>query len=292
VWQQIAANAIVSGSGYLLIALGFALIFRVCRFFHFAHGAVFTAGAYLCFVLHSTLGAPLLTAVIVAFALSAGLGCLIEISVYRPLRRRRSSPLILLVSSLGVYVVIQNLVSVTFGDVTRSLQPGTVQQGILILGARITSVQIVIIASSLLLAWAVNLALMHTKLGTAARAVADDPQLASAAGIYSDSVVLLSLALGSALAGLAGVLVALDVDMTPTMGLQALLMAVVVVVISGFHSVLGLALGAILVGVAQHLGGWYAGYEWQDGIAFLILLVFLLFRPYGILGRMLHKVEI
>lgn len=274
---------------FALIALGFALIYGTVRFFHFAHGVVFTAGAYLTFLFKVWFGLPLFFSVIAAIGLCTVLGCLIEISIYRPLRHRDSSPLILLLASLGVYVVLQNIVSMVFGDDTKTIRSGMVEEGINILGARITPIQITIIAVSLFLLVCCFLFLKCTKMGQAMRAVANDPELARVAGIESDRVILSTFALGSALAGIAGILVALDVDMTPTMGMNALLMGVVAVIIGGVGSIPGVALGALFLGMAQHLGVWKISSQWQDAIAFVILLIFLLFRPQGFLGKKVRK---
>jgi branched-subunit amino acid ABC-type transport system permease component len=127
--------------------------------------------------------------------------------------------------------------------------------------------------------------LKYTKKGQAIRAVAIDPELARVSGIESDRVILSTFALGSAMAGVAGILVALNVDMTPTMGMNALLMGVVAVIIGGIESIPGIALGALFLGMAQHLGAWNVGSQWQEAIAFAILLIFLLFRPQGFLGK-------
>jgi branched-subunit amino acid ABC-type transport system permease component len=111
-------------------------------------------------------------------------------------------------------------------------------------------------------------------------------------GINSDRVIFWAVALGSVLAGIAGILVALDVDMTPTMGMNALLMGVAAVIIGGVDSLPGVALGALLLGMAQHLGVWKISSQWQDAIAFFILLMFLLFRPQGFLGKRVKKVSV
>ena len=124
------------------------------------------------------------------------------------------------------------------------------------------------------------------------RAVANDPELASVSGIDSGKVILLTFALGSALAGVAGILVAFDVDMIPTMGMNALMMGVVAVIIGGVGSIPGIALGSLLLGMAQHLGVWFISSQWQDAIAFAILLIFLLFRPQGFLGKKIKKANI
>jgi branched-chain amino acid transport system permease protein len=282
---QLLANSIVFASVYLIVAVGFALIYHITRFFHFAHGFVFTAGAYLTFFFKVWFGFSLVFSISLAIGLTAVLGCLIEISIYRPLRHKGASSLILLLASLGIYVVLQNILSLIFGDDTKTIRSGIVEEGINILGARITPVQLAIIAVSLFLLVCCFFFLKYTKMGQAMRAVANDPELARVSGIESDRVILSTFALGSALAGIAGILVALDVDMTPTMGMDALLMGVVAVIIGGVSSIPGVALGALLLGMAQQFGVWKISSQWQDAIAFVILLLFLLFRPQGFLGK-------
>jgi len=290
--NQFILNGIIAGSVYTLVAVGFAVIYRTVRFFHFAHGVVFTAGAYFTYFFKAWLGWPVTIAVPAAIGLCAVLGVLIEVSVYRPLRHKGSSALILLLASLGIYIVLQNMISMVFGDDTKTIRSGIVKEGINILGARITPVQITIIIVSLLLVVSCFLFLKYTKTGRSMRAVANNPELADVTGINSDRVIFWTFALGSALAGIAGILVALDVDMTPTMGMNALMMGVAAVIIGGVESIPGVALGALLLGMAQHLGVWKISSQWQDAIAFVILLIFLLFRPQGFLGKRVKKVTI
>jgi len=282
---QAILNSFISASWIALVAIGFMLIFNTSRFFHFAHGVVFTAGAYFTLLFTISLGLPLLFSIILAVMLCGFLGCLMELLLYRHLRHKDSSALIFLLASLGVYIFLQNVVSMVFGDETNSIRQGDVQEGLNILGARITPVQIVTICVSVVLVIALSVFLKKTKVGKSMRAVANDPELASISGIASDRVILWAFAIGSALAGLAGILVALDVDMTPIMGMHALMMGVVAVIVGGVGSIPGIALAALLLGMAQHFGVWYIGSQWQDAIAFIILIVFLLFKPEGFLGK-------
>jgi branched-chain amino acid transport system permease protein len=193
---------------------------------------------------------------------------------------------------LGVYIVLQNVISLLFGDDTKSIRTWPVREGWNIFGARITPVQVIIIASAVVLFLAVIIFLKWTKIGKAMRAVASDPDLALISGINVNNVILFTFAIGSALAGIAGILVSLDVDMTPTMGMHALLMGVVAVIIGGRNSIVGVALGALLLGMAQHLGTWWISSKWQDAIAFVILLIFLLFRPQGFFGKKLRTAHV
>jgi branched-subunit amino acid ABC-type transport system permease component len=212
--------------------------------------------------------------------------------IYRPLGRRGAGALILLLASLGIYIAIQNAISVSFGDDTKSIRTGPVREGILVLGARITPIQITTIFVSIGLTTLVWVFLKYSKLGKEMRAVANDPDLAAISGINVDRVILWAFGIGSGLAGIAGILVALDVDMTPTMGMNALMMGVVAMIIGGVNSIPGVALGALLLGMAQQFGAYYISSQWQDAIAFIILFIFLLFRPQGFLGRKVKKATI
>lgn len=289
---QLTVNGIVAGSGYALVAIGFALVYNVAKFFHFAHGVIFAVGAYSAFLLVNWLGLPLGASILIAVVVSAMVGCALDLAVFAPLRRRGSSSLVLLLASLGLYVVLQNLISVVFGDGIKTLRTGVVEEGTVFLGARITCIQICTVFTSIVLVFVVGLFLKVTKMGRAMRAVSSDPELARVSGIESDQVVLWTFAIGSALAGVAGILVALDVDMTPTMGMHALMMGVVAVIIGGRDSILGVAFGALLLGMAQHLGAWQVSSQWQDAIAFAILLAFLLFRPEGFMGKRVREATV
>lgn len=283
--QQVIVNGIVAASTILLVALGFWLVFRVAGLFHFAHGAVFTLGAYLTFLFHAWIGFSLVISIPLAIISATLIGCLLELAIYRPIRHKGGSALVLLLASLGVYVVIQNLVSMVFGDDTESLRLGAVLKGIPIAGARITCIQVMTICVSGALLTALEVFLRKTKIGKALRAVANDIELANVSGIEGDRIVLWAFGIGSALASLAGILVAFDIDMTPTMGMNALMVGIVAVIVGGEGNIAGVALGALLLGLARHLGVWNISSQWQDAITFVILLAFLLVRPEGFTGK-------
>ncbi len=200
--------------------------------------------------------------------------------------------MILLLASLGIYIVLQNVISIAFGDDTKSIRTWAVREGLNVFGARVTPIQIAIISISMVLITAVAIFLKCSKMGKAMRAVSNDPELSNTSGIDSNRVILWTFAIGSALAGIAGILVALDVDMTPTMGMNALMMGVVAVIIGGVGSIPGVAMGALLLGLAQHLAVWKISSQWQDAIAFIILFIFLLFKPKGFMGKNLKKTKI
>jgi branched-subunit amino acid ABC-type transport system permease component len=198
----------------------------------------------------------------------------------------------MLLASLGMYVVLQNTIAMVFGSDTKTIRQGDIQEGLNVLGAKITQLQVLTICISMTLLMVLAIALKRTKVGVAIRTLASDPELARTVGIDPDRVMFWVFFIASSLGGIAGILVALDVDMTPTMGMTAMLMGVVAVIIGGVRSPLGVLLGALLLGMAQHLGVWKVGAQWQDAIAFAILLIFLLIRPRGIFGRKLRRSEV
>lgn len=290
--QQFLANGVITGLEYSLIAIGFAAIYQTTRFFHFAHGAVYTFGAYLGYLFAIQAGLDRIISFPLACIVTASLGVALELGVYRPMRKRDATDLTLLIASLGVYVVLQNVISMVWGDDTKTLRTGEVVEGHLILGARITNTQIAIIVTSISLMVLMSVTLTHTKFGKSLRALANDPDLARLSGINSDRYILYTFAIGSFLAAIASIMITFDTDMTPTMGFNALLMAVTAVIVGGVDSLPGAALGGLMTGLAQNLGVAVLPSQWQDTIAFVILILFLLFRPYGILGRKPQKAQV
>lgn len=290
---QVLLNIVIAWSHIVLIGIGFAIIYQIVRFFHFTHGIIFTAGAYFVLLFNVWLGLPLFYSIFYSIIACIILGCLIELTFYRYLRHKGSSPLIFLLTSLGVYIFLQNIISMLFGDETRSIiGTAVVKEGFNVVGGRATFTQIVTICTAITLVAVLSVFLKKTKVGNAMRAVANDHVLANVSGINSSCIILLSFAIGSALAGLAGILVAFDINMTPTMGMHALMMGVVAVIIGGVNSIPRITLGALLLAMGQHLGAWFIGSQWQDAIAFVILILFLLFKPEGFFGKKIRSVTV
>jgi branched-chain amino acid transport system permease protein len=283
---------IVAGSAYALIALGFALIYRTVRFFHFAHGAVYTVGAYLAFSFFILLKLPLVVSGVLAACLAGLMGFGMHLLIYKPLLGRGAGSLNLLVASLGILIAVQSVVASVFGSDTKSIRTALIQEGYDILGARITPIQIIILAVSSSLFAVAAVILKYTRIGKVLRAVANDSELALIAGVNKDKVTYFTYFVGSALAAVAAILISLDVDLTPTMGFNALLYGVVAVIIGGADSVTGVYLGAMALGLAQHIGIWKISSKWQDAIAFIILILFLVLKPSGIRGKPSRKVSV
>lgn len=290
--SQLLLNGIIAGATYSLVALGFALVYQSTRFFHFAHGAVYTFGAYFAYFFYIQLGIDRIIAFSVACIGTALVGIALEIGIYNPMRKRKATDLTLLIGSLGLYILLQNVISMIWGDDTKTMRTGEVVEGHAFLGARITDVQIMIIVTSIVLIALMALMMSQMKFGKTLRALANDPELAKLSGINSDRYILYAFAIGSFLAAVAAIMISFDTDMTPTMGFNALVMGVIAVIVGGINSLPGAALGGLFIGLAQNLGVYWLPSKWKDTIAYVILILFLLFRPYGILGRKPQKSQI
>ncbi len=290
-FQQILLNGIIAGSIYALIAIGFTVIYRTVRFFHFAHGIVYTAGAYFAYTFFILMHIHFVISFILAVLLASGLGVLINRLVYRPLRHQKASNLIFMLASFGVFIFLQNLIQMIYGAQILTIRTGPVKEGHHFLGAVITNTQITIIVFSIILLVLVWWFIRRTKLGKAMRAVADDRIAANVVGINPDRIITASFAIGSALAGIAGILISFESNLEPTMGFSALLKGIIASIVGGIGSIPGAVLGAYFLGIVENFGIWHISAGWKDAIAFGVLIVFLLIRPWGILGKRVSELE-
>lgn len=274
--------------------LGFSIfiIFYPTKYFHVAHAVIITIGAYFTFLFCIQLSFSLTIAIVLAIAISILIGISCELFVYKPMRKRNMQLWHYLIASIGLYVVLQNLISLYFGDDTKVLRTGEVTVGHEICGAYITTIQIITIIVSLVSFFAVNLFLNKSRTGKSIKAVSNNPELSNIYGINSNRVILIAFAIGSALAAVAGILSAMDTNMTPTFGFNLLLYGVIAMIIGGVGSTKGLIAGSFLVASTQHLGAYYIDTKWMDAIAFIILIIFLIWKPLGFSGMKLKKVEV
>jgi branched-chain amino acid transport system permease protein len=289
---QLVINILISCSIYLLISSSSTILYYTTKFFNLAQGVLITLGAYLTYLFYIQLNLNLGFAILLSVFGTSLLGSLFELFIYRPLRNKKSASLVLLIVSLGLYVIGQNLISFIWNDEKKSVRTGEVKIGHELFGSHITSVQLLIIAIALILVILLTLFLNKTQIGLKIRAVSESDELATIFGINSNNIIFLSFIIGSALAAIAGILVAFDTDMTPTMGFNLLLYGIVAMIIGGVGSTWGLIGGSLLLATAQHLGAYYIDSKWMDAIAYIILIIFLIWRPFGFSGIRLKKIEI
>jgi len=299
-------NGLSIGSVYAIFALGYTLVYSILGIINLAHGAIFTLGAYFTYALMGgTFGfngllanvtlpikLPFAIALILGSSLAGLVGVAMERIAFQPLRRQGSDPLLTVVSSLGVAVVIVNLIqylvgaeSYTFPSNSYGNLPPAINFGSAKNPIPIRSVQVVIFAVSVVILTILTYFINRTKYGKAMQAIAEDQTTASLLGINTDGFIILTFFLSSFLAGLAGTLVASSVSIAgPYFGIAFGLRGLAVIVLGGLGSIPGAVLGGLVIGLAEaFVPGEYSAYK--DAVAFGILFIMLLVRPQGLLGR-------
>ncbi|MCC5664003.1 branched-chain amino acid ABC transporter permease [Nostoc sp. CHAB 5784] len=299
-------NGLSIGSIYAIFALGYTLVYSILGIINLAHGAIFALGAYFTYALMGgnfgfngllanvalPIKLPFVIALILGSTLAGLVGVVMERVAFQPLRRQGSDPLLTVVSSLGVGVVIVNLIQYlvgaesytypanTYGNLPPAINFGSPDNPI-----PIRSVQVVIFAVSVVIVAILTYFINRTKYGKAMQAIAEDPTTASLLGINSDRFIILTFFISSFLAGLAGTLVASSVSIAgPYFGITFGLRGLAVIVLGGLGSIPGAVVGGLVIGLVEaFVPAEFSGYK--DAVAFGILFIMLLVRPQGLLGR-------
>ena len=299
-------NGLSIGSTYAIFALGYTLVYSILGIINLAHGAVFTLGAYFTYALMGgafgfsgvlanaslPFGLPFAIALILGSTLTGLVGVAVERIAFLPLRRKSSDPLLTVVSSLGVALVIVNLIQYlvgaenytfpanTYGNLPPAINFGTTENPI-----PIRTVQVVIFAISVAIVAIMTYFINNTKYGKAMQAIAEDPTTASLLGINADRFIVLTFFISSFLAGVAGTMLASSVSIAgPYFGITFGLRGLAVIVLGGLGSIPGAVIGGFLIGIIEaFVPAEYSGYK--DAVAFGILFIMLLVRPQGLLGK-------
>lgn len=283
---QLVANSVIAGSIYALVAMSFSLIYGTTKFFNLAHGVLAAIAGYAVFYLGRKLGVDVWLAVTVGVLLAGLVGYALEKFLYARLRARKASSMVMLVASLGAFTALQAVIAILFTSQFQTLSALIPNAGVVHLGpAVMTHVQLVILGLSIFVLVGLLALLKFSRFGRAVRAVSDDEEVAKIVGIDTGRIIGRVFFIGSAIVGAAGILVGFDTGLEPTMGLALLLKGVIAAIVGGVGSISGAFLGAFLLGFAENFGIWHISGEWKDAIAFVILILFLLFRPQGILGK-------
>lgn len=280
---QLLVNGIINGSHYALLALGFGLIFATTRIMHFAYGPVFAVAAYCGWYVTAALGQPILAGLVAALAGAVGLGVLSYLWVYRPLELRNAPHLVPLIASLGLYILIENMIGVVFGSGVRAVR-GFSPDIFLVGPVFFTSVHVWQVASFIILGSALALFLRKTRYGKAILAMTDNAEMARVIGIDTFRISILVFAIGSALSAVPAMLTLLRDGANAHMGFIAVFMGFISVFIGGIGSLKGAALGGFVLGLVESIGLWRIPTEWQASIAFVVLFLVIMLRPQGLLG--------
>tara|TARA_Y100000310_G_scaffold331309_1_gene404620 strand:+ start:1156 stop:2040 length:885 start_codon:yes stop_codon:yes gene_type:complete len=281
---QLTINGIIAGSIYALVAAGFSLIYGTNKFMHFAHGASVAVSGYFLFTLFKILGVNFYFSILITLFFSGLFGFLLYRGVYLPLQKKNASNVILLVASIAVLIFFENLIQVLFGADVKSVGFFEIKEGINLFGGSITEVQIFIFGVSLFFLISLNFFMKKTKLGKSMRAVADNKELASIWGINPRRIADYSFILGSFLAGIAGILIGIEQGLSPGMGTILIIKGFTGAIIGGIASVPAAVLGSYVLGFAENFGVALLPSGYKDAIGFLILFLFLLFKPEGLFG--------
>ncbi|MDO4632547.1 MAG: branched-chain amino acid ABC transporter permease [Eubacteriales bacterium] len=284
-------NGISLGSVYAIIALGYTMVYGIAKMLNFAHGDVIMVGGYACLMLVLNLNANPFVAVLAAIVVCTVLGIVIESVAYRPLRNA-ASPLAVLITAIGVSYLLQNIVLLIFGSNPKSFQTVVPIPDLKLADGAltITGEAIATILCSVIIMIVLTLFINKTKAGQAMLAVAEDKGAAQLMGINVNGTIALTFAIGSGLAAVAGVLLCSSYpSLTPYTGSMPGIKAFVAAVFGGIGSIPGAMIGGILLGVIEILGKAYISSQLADAIVFAVLIIVLLVKPTGLLGKQIQE---
>jgi neutral amino acid transport system permease protein len=283
---QAAINGLVTGTYFALGAVGLSLVFGVLRLVNFAHGDMLTFGAYIALLLNVALDLPIAVAVLGSVITTAALGVISELAIWRPMRARRAGALQMLLIAIGLAFVIRNAIQLVAGADPLQLRLDVTTAVALPAGLRVGTVELGVVVVGLSALLGVATVLRFGRLGKEMRALADNLALAEVAGIDTGRVIVTTWLFAGALAGLAGVLSAAAAGvMTPNFGFQLLLSLFAAMVLGGIGNAYGALVGGLLLGFAEEWSTLFIDPRWKLAVGFAILILTLLLRPGGVLGR-------
>jgi branched-subunit amino acid ABC-type transport system permease component len=278
---QVIFNGLVTGIIVALPAVALTLTYSITKFPNFAIGAMLTAGAYLAYTLNAVAGLPMLWAALLAAPLSAGVAVVVDQAVFRRLRDRTA--ITLLVASMGVSFILENIARFVFGNSARSFDV-PIARGQEILGLRMNQEQMVSAATALAAMAGIYVILRHTALGRAMRAVADNAPLAAVRGIDREKIIRATWAIAGVLTGLAGVLIGMDRAIDPLLGWNYVITVFAAAILGGLGNPVGAGLAALTVGIVEETSTLLIPPNYRQVVSFLAIAFLLLLRPQGLLG--------
>ena len=279
---QLLVNGVAVGAAYALLALGLALIWSVTGVFHLAHGGVYVLAGY---AIVSAAGLSLWLALPLACAAMALLGMGLDAAIYRPLARCGAKSLTLTTASLAALIFLLNLAAAIWGTEARQVGGLDAVEGFALGPAYVAGTGVAMVVTGAILFGGAMLVLRFTRIGRVLRAVSDDPGMSVVVGVRLGTVRAAAFAIGSALTVPPAYLIGLQDGISPYAGMTAILIASAAVIVGGVGSLAGAGLGALLLAVAQNLGIWKVDSAWQESIAFCVLLLVIVARPTGLMGR-------
>ena len=287
---QYLINGISIGAVYAIIALGYTMVYGIAKMLNFAHGDVIMVGAYISYCVTNYLGLPPMVGILAAMAVCTVLGIIIEGLAYKPLRG--ASSLAVLITAIGVSYFLQNAALLLWGSAPKIYSSVVAMSPIKLFGGQltITGEVIVTILASVVIMVGLTLFTGKTRMGKAMRAVSEDRDAAQLMGINVNQTISMTFAIGSALAAIAGVLLCSTVPtLQPTTGSMPGIRAFTAAVFGGIGSIPGAMLGGVLLGIIETMTKAYLSTQFSDAIVFLVLIIVLLVKPAGLMGKVVQE---
>lgn len=283
--SQQLLNGLALGMIYALLAVGYSLVFGILRLVNFSHGSVYAFGARICLMFIS-MNFGLLPGIVLSIVFTGILGVLIDMTALKPLRKKKSIPIAALITTIGISYIIQNGLMLIYGAERKSFPKILVAEPIRIGKLVINSSQILILVVSIVLLILLTYLINKTKIGLAMRAIEQNEKAARLMGINVDFIIGFTFFLGGASAAIGGVLISSYYQIVyPTMGFMAGLKAFSAAVLGGIGVLYGSIVGGLVVGVSENIATMYFGGTYRDAVAFIILILVLIFKPVGLFGK-------
>lgn len=285
---QTLISGLSLGSIYALIALGYTMVYGIAKMLNFAHGDIIMVGAYAVITAVFTMGLPPFIAILISIALCALLGIVIEFLAYRPLRQ--AQPLAVLITAIGVSYLLQNLALLIYGSEQKAFPTIVALPTVHIGGVYIDGITLATLVVTAVIMVALSLFINKTRMGKAMRAVSEDKEAAELMGISVNRTITVTFAIGSALAGVAAIFYgAAYTYIRPTTGAMPGIKAFTAAVFGGIGSIPGAFLGGLLLGIIEALAKAYISTQLANSIVFAVLIVVLLVKPAGLLGKIVPE---
>lgn len=282
---QLFINGVQVGALYALIAVGFSLIFGSTRIFHFAHGATFTLASYIFYYLYATAHAHWLWAVLAATVGATVFGAIMDRLVYAPIQKHEGSFFTMFVASLGAGIIVQNVIGLLFGSGFVSVTTPLSRSVQLMQGVYVSPLSGLAIVCAVVFFGALQIFLTRTHVGMGLRALSENPELIRVYGLSLRRLSLVAFILGSVLVIPGAVITTASTGLNPAMGHHIMLISLAATIVGGVGSLRGAAYAGLLLGITENVALMYLGPEWSEAVTFVVLFLFILFRPSGFFGR-------
>lgn len=285
IFLQLLVNGLQLGAIYALTAVGFSLIFGSTKIFHVAHGSAFAIGGYVYWWCAAKTGLPAPLAVALAILAAAAFGLFMERFIYRPIQRHEASFFTVFIAAFGVQIIVQNLIGSIVGRGMETVTTPLSRSVEILPNLFVAPIAAISLIVTLLVFTALSWFLNRTNIGTAMRALSENPDLVRVFGLDPGRVAQYAFVIGSAIVVPGAIITAMTTGLNPAIGSHVMLVSLAATIVGGIGSVRGAACGGFLLGLAENLAYWKLDPQWSEAVTFIVLFLFIIFRPAGFFGR-------